>query len=97
MITLYAAKTPNCQKISIALEGLEFAYELKMLDLRADQQNAPEFVSISPNGKVLAIVDHDAEGGPMSLFESGAILTYLGDKGGRLLAPSGSIRYATLA
>ena len=97
MITLYASKTPNCQKISIALEELDLPYELKMLDLRADEQNAPEFLRMSPNGKVPAIVDHDAEGGPMSLFESGAILTYLGDTGGHLLAPSGSVRYATLA
>ena len=97
MITLYASKTPNCQKISIAFEELELPYELKMLDLRADEQNVPEFLSISPNGKVPAIVDHDAEGGRMSLFESGAILTYLGDRTGRLLAPSGTVRYATLA
>jgi GST-like protein len=96
MITLYAFATPNCQKISIALEELGLAYEVKVIDIRKNEQNAPDFLKISPNNKVPAIVDHDGPGEPMPLFESGAILTYLGEKTGRLLPPSGAARYRTL-
>src|SRR5712672_3164523 len=96
MITLYAFATPNCQKISIALEELGLAYEVKLIDIRKNEQTAPAFLKISPNNKVPAIVDRDAPGEPMSLFESGAILTYLGEKTGRLLPPSGAARYRTL-
>jgi GST-like protein len=97
MITLYAFATPNCQKISIALEELGLAYEVKVIDIRKNEQNAPDFLKISPNNKVPAIVDHDGPGEPLPLFESGAILTYLGEKTGRLLPPSGAARYRTLA
>ncbi len=96
MITLYAFATPNCQKISIALEELDLAYEVKVIDIRKNEQNAPDFLKISPNNKVPAIVDHDGPGEPLPLFESGAILTYLGEKTGRLLPPSGAARYRTL-
>jgi GST-like protein len=96
MITLYAFATPNCQKISIALEELDLAYEVKLIDIRKNEQNAPDFLKISPNNKVPAIVDHDGQGEPMPLFESGAILTFLGEKTGRLLPPSGAARYRTL-
>ena len=96
MITLYAFATPNCQKISIALEELDLAYEVKLIDIRKNEQNAPDFLKISPNNKVPAIVDHDSQGEPMPLFESGAILTFLGEKTGRLLPPSGAARYRTL-
>ena len=96
MITLYAFATPNCQKISIALEELRLPYEIQLIDIRKNEQTAPDFLKISPNNKVPAIVDHDAQGEPMPLFESGAILTYLGEKTGRLLPPSGPARYRTL-
>ena len=96
MITLYAFATPNCQKISIALEELGLPYEVNLIDIRKNEQNAPEFLKISPNNKVPAIVDHDGQGEPMPLFESGAILTYLGEKTGHLLPPSGAARYRTL-
>jgi GST-like protein len=96
MITLYAFATPNCQKISIALEELGLAYEVKLIDIRKNEQNAPDFLKISPNNKVPAIVDHDGPGEPMPLFESGAILTYLGEKTGRFLPLSGAARYRTL-
>jgi len=96
MITLYAFATPNCQKISIALEELGLAYEVKIIDIRKNEQNAADFLKISPNNKVPAIIDHDAPGEPMPLFESGAILTYLGEKTGRLLPRSGAARYRTL-
>jgi len=69
-------------------EELGLAYEVKVIDIRKNEQNAPDFLKISPNNKVPAIVDHDGPGEPMPLFESGAILTYLGEKTGRLLPPS---------
>ena len=96
MITLYAFATPNCQKISIALEELGLAYEVELIDIRKNEQHAPDFLKISPNNKVPVIVDHDSQGEPMPLFESGAILTFLGEKTGRLLPPSGAARYRTL-
>jgi len=57
MITLYAFATPNCQKISIALEELGLAYEVKVIDIRKNEQNAADFLKISPNNKVPTIID----------------------------------------
>src|SRR5712672_1920492 len=96
MITLYAFATSNCQKISISLEELGLPYEVNLIDIRKNEQHAPDFLEISPNNKVPVIVDHDSQGEPMPLFESGAILTFLGEKTGRLLPPSGAARYRTL-
>ncbi len=96
MITLYTWTTPNGRKISIALEELGLPYEVKTVNIGKDEQFAPDFLAIAPNNKIPAIVDHDAEGGPLSIFESGAILTYLADKTGRLLAPGGHARVRAL-
>jgi GST-like protein len=96
MITLYTWATPNGRKVSIMLEELGLAYEVKPVNIGKDEQFAPEFLRISPNNKIPAIVDHDAEGGPLSVFESGAILVYLAEKTGKLLAPSGAARYKAL-
>lgn len=96
MITLYTWTTPNGRKISIALEELGLPYEVAPVNIGKDEQFAPAFLAVSPNNKIPAIVDHDAEGGPLSVFESGAILTYLAEKTGRLLAPSGPARYKAL-
>jgi GST-like protein len=96
MITLYTWTTPNGRKVPIMLEELGWPYEVRTVNLGKNEQHAPDFLKISPNNKIPAIIDHDAEGGPLTLFESGAILTYLAEKSGRLLAPSGADRYRQL-
>jgi len=97
MIDFYSWKTPNGRKISIMLEETGLPYTLKPVDLTAGAQKDPGFLALSPNGKIPAILDHDAQGGPLALFESGAILTYLADKSGRFLAPSGAARYQAMS
>jgi GSH-dependent disulfide-bond oxidoreductase len=96
-IELYTAATPNGYKVSIALEELGLAYDVKPVDLRRGEQLKPEFLRISPNNKIPAIVDPSGPGGAaISVFESGAILVYLAEKTGRLLPPAGAARYAAL-
>ena len=83
-IQLYAFDTPNGRKISVALEEMELPYDIRIVDIGRDEQFAPEFLKISPNNKIPAIVDPDGpEGKPVSIFESGAILIYLGEKTGK--------------
>jgi GST-like protein len=95
MIVLYTAATPNGFKASIALEELGLPYEVKVVNLGQGEQFAPDFLRISPNNKIPAIVDKDA--GDAAVFESGAILVYLADKTGRLLPKDGQARYTALA
>ena len=83
-IELWYWPTPNGWKISIALEEMGLAYEMKPVNIGAGEQFAPGFQAISPNGRMPAIVDPDGPGGePIAIFESGAILQYLGAKSGR--------------
>lgn len=83
-IALYAFDTPNGRKISVALEEMELPYEVHVVDIGKGEQHDPAFVKISPNHKIPAIVDPQGPGGkPISVFESGAILIYLGEKSGR--------------
>lgn len=96
MLTLYSWTTPNGRKISIMLEELGVPYVLKPVNLGKDEQFSPEFLVIAPNNKIPALVDDEAEGGRLALFESGAILTYLAEKHGRFLAKSGAARYQAL-
>lgn len=97
MIDLYTAATPNGFKVSILLEELGLPYQVRVVDLRSGAQFAPDFLRISPNNKIPAIVDHEGPGGgDLAVFESGAILLYLAEKTGRLLAKEGSGRYVTL-
>ena len=95
-LVLYTWTTPNGRKISIMLEELGLPYEVRAIDIGRDQQFAPDFLEISPNNKIPALVDDAAEGGPLAVFESGAILTWLAERNGRFLAPSGAARYAAM-
>jgi GSH-dependent disulfide-bond oxidoreductase len=96
MISLYTWGTPNGRKVSIVLEELGVTYEVHPINLGKNEQFSPAFLAISPNNKIPAIVDNDAAGAPLSVFESGAILTYLAEKYGRFLPASGAARYKTL-
>jgi GST-like protein len=95
-LVLYTWTTPNGRKISIMLEDLGLPYEVRAVDIGRDEQFAPAFLKISPNNKIPALVDDASEGGSLAVFESGAILTYLPEKTGRFLAPSGAARYAAM-
>lgn len=88
-IALYTWSTPNGYKVSIALEELGLPYEVHPIDITQNEQFDPEFLKISPNNKIPAIIDPDGPGGePFALFESGAILLYLARKTGRLMPES---------
>ena len=85
-ITLYAWGTPNGRKVSVALEEMELPYTVKPVNIGKGDQFQQEFLSISPNNKIPAILDTDSpDGQPISVFESGAILLYLGEKTGKFL------------
>ena len=96
MIRLYTWSTPNGRKVSIALEELGLPYEVHTINIGQNEQFGADFLKVAPNNKIPAIVDDEALGGPLSVFESGAILTYLAEKTGRLLAPSGHERFRAL-
>jgi GSH-dependent disulfide-bond oxidoreductase len=82
-IELWAFNTPNGRKISVALEEMGLPYTVKVVDITKGEQHAPEFLRISPNSRIPAIVDPAGpDGKPISVFESGAILIYLGRKTG---------------
>ncbi|MCE1737089.1 glutathione S-transferase N-terminal domain-containing protein, partial [Enterobacter hormaechei] len=88
MIDLYYAPTPNGHKITLFLEEAGLSYTIHRIDISAGDQFKPEFLAISPNNKIPAIVDQQPiDGGkPIAIFESGAILTYLAEKTGKLLS-----------
>lgn len=97
MIDLYFWPTPNCYKVSILLEELGLPYTVAPVHIGRGEQFAPEFEAISPNAKVPAIVDHQGPGGkPIALFESGAIMIYLADKGDAFLPRATRPRMAVL-
>ncbi|RDK08608.1 glutathione S-transferase family protein [Cupriavidus lacunae] len=88
-ILLHTWNTPNGRKISVALEEMNLPYTVKTVNISKGEQFAPEFLRISPNNKIPAIVDPNGpDGQPISVFESGAILLYLGEKTGRFLPAS---------
>ena len=85
-LQLYSLPTPNGVKVSIALEELGLPYEPHLVSFDTNDQMSPEFLSLNPNNKIPAIVDPDGPGGKrVSIFESGAILLYLGEKTGKFL------------
>jgi len=98
-IQYYGLPTPNGVKVSIMLEELELPYDAHRVDISNDamDQMTPEFLSLAPNNKIPAIIDPEGpDGKPMGLWESGAILIWLGDKTGQLLPREGAARYHTL-
>jgi GST-like protein len=96
-LELYAYNTPNGRKISVALEEMDLPYTVRVVDITRDEQFDPEFLQISPNNKIPAIVDLEGPGGePISVFESGAILIYLGEKTGKFWPKDARKRVAVL-
>lgn len=93
MIDLYTWSTPNGRKVSIMLEEAGLPYKVIPIDINKNEQFAPDFLKISPNNRIPAIVDHDSG---QTLFESGAILMYLADKTGKLCPQSGEARWRTI-
>jgi GST-like protein len=96
-ITLYAWNTPNGRKISVALEEMQCPYLVSPVNIMTGMQLDPDFLRISPNNKIPAIVDPDGpDGKPISVFESGAILLYLAEKTGKYLPADARGRVAVL-
>ena len=97
MIEVYSWATPNGHKVHIMLEECGLAYRVHAVDIGAGDQFKPEFLAISPNNKIPAILDSDGpDGKPMSMFESGAILIYLAAKTGRLMPADLRAKYEVL-
>jgi len=91
MIDLYTWSTPNGRKVSIALEEMALRYNVHAVDISKDEQFKPEFLKISPNNRIPAIVDTD---NGQALFESGAILMYLAEKTGQFMPADAAGRWA---
>jgi GST-like protein len=97
MIDLYSWPTPNGNKIHIMLEECGLPYRVHAVNISANEQFKPEFLAISPNNKIPAMVDSDGpDGKPISMFESGAMLVYLAGKTGKFLGKTDRARYETL-
>jgi GSH-dependent disulfide-bond oxidoreductase len=96
MIEVLYGPTPNCWKVTIMLEECGLPYEVRPIFLSQGDHYAPEFLAVSPNNKIPAIVDHAPLGGgpPLPIFESGAILIYLAEKTGRFMPADVAGRYA---
>ncbi len=94
MIDLYTSPTPNGHKITVALEEMGVAYNLIPVDLSKAQQKTPEFLAMNPNGRIPVIVDRDND--DFAVFESGAILIYLGEKYGKFYPQDPKVRSRTL-
>jgi GST-like protein len=93
MIDLYFWPTPNGWKIAIMLEECGLPYNVVKTDIGRGDQFKPKFIEICPNHKIPAIVDHDGKDGPISIFESGAILLYLAEKTGQFMPQELNARY----
>jgi GST-like protein len=95
-LQLYSLPTPNGVKVSIMLEEIGLPYEPHLVSFETNDQLTPEFLSLNPNNKIPAIIDPDGPGGPLPLFESGAILIYLAEKTGKLIPADAAGRYETI-
>ena len=96
-LQLYSLPTPNGVKVSILLEEAKLPYEVHLVNFETQDQMSPEFLSLSPNNKIPAILDPNGPGGqPLALFESGAILIYLAEKTGQFLPQDAAGRYETI-
>jgi len=93
VIDLYTWSTPNGRKVSIMLEEVGLPYEVHSIDINKNQQFEPDFLKISPNNRIPAIVDQDSG---LTLFESGAILLYLAEKTGKLWPQKGPAKWRTV-
>ncbi|HEX8664926.1 MAG TPA: glutathione S-transferase N-terminal domain-containing protein [Beijerinckiaceae bacterium] len=97
MIELHTWSTPNGRKVSVMLEEVGLPYSVHPVNITKDEQFRPEFLAISPNNRIPAIVDPEGPGGKrLSLFESGAILIYLAEKTGKLIPKDPAARYTAL-
>jgi GST-like protein len=96
LLQLYSLPTPNGVKVSIMLEEIGLPYEAHTVNFETNDQLTPEFLSLNPNNKIPAIIDPGAPGGPLPLFESGAILVYLAEKTGKLMPADPAGRYETI-
>ena len=96
-LQLYSLPTPNGVKVSIMLEETGLPYEAHLVNFETNDQTSPEFLSLSPNNKIPAIIDPNGPAGqPLALFESGAILIYLAEKTGTLMPQDPAGRYETI-
>ncbi|MDB5886708.1 MAG: Glutathione S-transferase, N-terminal domain protein [Polaromonas sp.] len=96
-LQLYSLPTPNGVKVSIMLEETGLPYEVHLVNFETQDQTTPEFLSLSPNNKIPAILEPNGPGGkPLALFESGAILIYLADKTGLFMPTDAAGRYETI-
>lgn len=96
MLELYTWTTPNGRKVSVLLEELGLPYRVHPVDLASGAQREEGFLALSPNGRIPALVDPEGDDGPVTLFESGAILLWLAEREGRFLPAAGAARAAVL-
>lgn len=96
MLKLYTWKTPNGYKIPIMLEEIGVPYKMIPVDINNGGQMTPEFLAMNPNHKIPVLVDEDAAGGALTIFESGAILMYLAEKHGKFLSTALAEKYAAI-
>lgn len=98
MIECYTWTTPNGYKVPIMLEEAEIPYELKLVDIGSGEQHTDSYRKINPNEKIPAIIDTEgADGRPLTIFESGAVLWYLAERSGKFLSSDQGLRYQTLS